>query len=134
MMFKHKSILAAASIVALIAAPALALDMSADIMLGAEPADMSTVTMIEDSAFVGNEVATSDQIVVGQVKGVFENADGIPVALIALNSDIGAKSSVKTFTVPLSADMAADGSLTLAWTEQELFTALSGNLEASGTN
>jgi UDP-3-O-[3-hydroxymyristoyl] glucosamine N-acyltransferase len=134
LMFKNKSILAAATIAALIATPVLALDMGADIVLGAAPEDMTTVRMIEDSAFIGNEVTTSDQIVIGQVQGVYENADGIPVALIALNSDIGAKSSVKTFTVPLSPDMIADGALSLAWVESDLFKALSGNLEPASSN
>ena len=62
------------------------------------------------------------------VDGVFAGADGAPVVMITLNSDVGAKSSVKSFTVPLTSDMTADGSLTLGWTEVELFTALSGNL------
>jgi hypothetical protein len=130
-MFKSKSILAAAALASLIGAPVLALDMGADIMLGAAPADMTVIRMIEDSAFIGNEVATSDQKVIGQVQGVYEAADGTPMALIALNSDIGAKSSVKSFTVPLKADMVADGALTLAWNETDLFKALSGNLEPS---
>jgi hypothetical protein len=134
MMFKTKSVLVAAAFASMIAAPVFALDMGADIMLGAAPEDMTTVKMMEDSAFVGNEVATSDQIVIGQVEGVYENAEGVPVALIALNSDIGAKSSVKTFTVPLPMDVSADGALTLGWTEQELFTSLSGNLEPTSTN
>jgi hypothetical protein len=53
------------------------------------------------------------------------------VAMITLNSDIGAASSVKSFTVPLGADMVADGSLTLGWTEQDLFKELSANLPVS---
>jgi hypothetical protein len=130
-MFKSKSILAAAAIASLFAGPVMALDMGADIMLGAAPEDMTVIKMIEDSAFIGNDVSTSDAIVIGQVKGVYNNADGVPVALVALNSDIGAKSSVKTFTVPLNADMVADGALTLAWNETDLFKALSGNLVPS---
>lgn len=133
-MFNHKSILAAATFAALIATPVLALDMPADAMLGAAPEDMTTITMMEDSAFVGNEVRTKDQIVIGLVEGVYMNGDGAPVALVALNSDIGAKSSVKTFTIPLQTDANADGALTLPWTETDLFIELSGNLEGAASN
>ncbi|WP_431299749.1 hypothetical protein [Tabrizicola sp. BL-A-41-H6] len=132
-MFKTKSLLAAASIASLIAAPALALEVSADATLGAAPEDMTTVKMVEGSAFVGNEVRTKDQIVIGQVDGVYEGTAGEQVVMITLNSDVAAKSSVKSFTVPLASDMTADGSLTLGWTESELFTSLSGNLDAAST-
>lgn len=125
-----KKFLAAATIASLIAAPALALEVAADAMLGAAPADMTVVKMMEDSAFVGNEVRTKDQIVIGLVEGVYESKDGMQVVLIALNSDVAATSSVKTFTVPFTKDVVADGSLTLGWNQAELFTALSGNLVA----
>ena len=128
-MSKIKSILAAAAIASLVSAPALALDLSVDAMLGASPEDMSTVKMIEDSAFIGNEVRTKDQIVVGLVEAVMDGGEKGSYALVALKSDISSKSSVKTFTVPLMADMTADGSLTLNFTEAELFVALSGQLE-----
>lgn len=127
-MFNTKSILAATFIAAMISAPALAIEVAADAMLGASPEDMTTVKMIEDSAFIGNEVRTKDQIVIGLVDGVFESADKGSFALVAIKSDIAAQSSVKTFTVPLSADMVSDGALTLAFTEAELFVALSGDL------
>ena len=55
----NKSFVAAATI-ALFAAPVLAVDMPADAMLGATPSDMTTITMMEDSAFMGNEVRTKD--------------------------------------------------------------------------
>jgi hypothetical protein len=87
---------------------------------------------VEGSAFVGNEVRTKDQIVIGQVDTIYEGSDGGPVAVVTLNSDFGAKSSVKSFTVPLAADMTADGSLTLGWTEAELITAISSNIDATG--
>lgn len=128
-MSKIKSILAAAAIASLVSAPALALDLSVDAMLGASPEDMSTVKMIEDSAFIGNEVRTKDQVVVGLVEAVMDGGEKGSYALVALKSDIASKSSVKTFTVPLMADMTADGSLTLGFTEAELFVALSGQLE-----
>jgi hypothetical protein len=130
-MSNTKSFLVAATIAALVAAPVAALDMSADAKLGSAPADMTTVKMMEDSAFVGNEVKTKDQINIGLVEGVYENADGSQSILITLASDIAAKSSVKSFTVPLTSDMTADGSLTLGWTEAELFTALSSQLETT---
>ena len=128
-MFKIKSVLAATSLAAFLAAPALALDLGTDVMIGATPEDMTTVKAVEDSAFVGNEVRTKDQIVVGQVESVYEGSDGAPVAVVTLNSDFGAKSSVKSFTVPLGGDMTADGSLTLGWTETELITAISANID-----
>lgn len=128
-MFKIKSVFAAAVIASLISAPVLALELSADAMLGASPEDMTTVKMIEDSAFIGNEVRTKDQVVVGLVDAVMDAGDKGAFALIALKSDIASKSSVKTFTVPLVADMTADGSLTLNFTEAELFVALSGQLQ-----
>lgn len=130
-MFKAKSLLAATSIAALVAAPALALDLSTDVVIGATPEDMTTVTAVEGSAFVGNEVRTKDQVVIGQIESVYEGSDGAPVAVVTLNSDFGAKSSVKSFTVPLAADMAADGSLTLGWTETELIAAISANIDAT---
>lgn len=133
-MFSKKSLFAATVVASLIAAPAFALEVTADAMLGAAPADMTTITMMEDSAFAGNEVRTKDQVVIGLVQGVYMSADNTPMALIALNSDIGAKSSVKTFTVSLPADQNADGALTLGWTETELFTALSSNLEGAVSN
>jgi hypothetical protein len=128
-MFNIKSVLATTAIAALIAGPALALEISVDAQLGAAPEDMTTVTPVEDSAFVGNEVRTKDQIVIGQVESVYQGTDGAPVAVITLNSDFGAKSSVKSFTVPLGADTAADGSLTLGWTEAELIAAISSNID-----
>ncbi len=130
-MSNTKSFWAAATIACLIAVPAAALEVSADAMLGAAPEDMTTVKMIEDSAFVGNEVRTKDQIVIGQVDGVFEGADGALMVLVTINAEVSSKSSVKTFTVPLSSDMVADGSLTLGWTEAELFTNLSSQLDQS---
>jgi hypothetical protein len=130
-MFTLKSLSVATVIATLAAAPAFALEVGADAMLGAAPEDMSTVRMVEDSAFMGNEVRTKDQIVIGQVDGVYEGPAGEQVVVITLNSDVAAKSSVKTFTVPLGSDMTADGSLTLGWTEAELFPALSSNLEKS---
>ena len=133
-MSKIKSILAAAAIASLVSAPALALDLSVDAMLGASPEDMSTVKMIEDSAFIGNEVRTKDQVVVGLVEAVMDGGEKGSYALVALKSDIASKSSVKTFTVPLMADMTADGSLTLGFTEAELFVALSGQLEPTTGN
>lgn len=127
-MSKTKNFLAAATIVSLLAAPVLALDVAADAMLGATPEDMTTVKMMEDSAFVGNEVRTKDDVVIGQVAGVYEGSDGAQVVLIEINSDIAAKSSVKSFTVPLPSDTTADGSLTLGWTEADLYIALSSQL------
>jgi hypothetical protein len=130
-MFKTNTFLMATAIASLIALPVLAFEMPADIMLGATPEDTTTLLMIEDSAFIGNEVRTSDQKVIGLVDAVYNDAAGTPVAMITLNSDIGAASSVKSFTVPLGADMVADGSLTLGWTEQDLFKELSANLPVS---
>lgn len=127
-MMKTKSLALGATLMALLAAPALAVDVSTDAMLAATPEDMTTVKMMEDSAFKGNEVRTKDQIVIGQVDGVFEGTDGMMVVVITLNSDIASKSSVKTFTVPLAKDTTADGSLTLGWTEAELYVALGNNL------
>lgn len=128
-MSKTRTLFAAATIASLLAAPVLALDVTADAMLGAAPEDMTTVKMMEDSAFIGNEVRTKDQVVIGQVEGVYEGADGFMMVLITINSDIAAKSSVKSFTIPLASDTSADGSLTLGWTETELYTALSSGLE-----
>ncbi len=128
-MLKSKFFLAVATAASLIAAPALAVDLSADAMLGSSPEDMTTVKMLEDSAFIGNEVRTKDQIVIGQVEGVYEDADGALIVIVTINGDIASKSSVKSFTVPMPKDMVADGSLTLGWTEAELFVALSSQLE-----
>lgn len=130
-MFKPDSILAAALVAAAVASPAAALDLSVDAKLGAAPEDMTTVKAVEDSAFVGNEVRTKDQVVIGLVESIYEGSDGNPMAVVALKSDIAAQSPVKTFTVPLAKDMTADGSLTLGWTEGELFAALSANLTPS---
>lgn len=129
-MFNPKFLAAPLVIAAFAAVPALALDLSADAKLGAAPEDMTTVSVMTDSGFVGNEVRTKDQIVIGQVDSVFE-AEGGPVAVVTLNSDFGAKSSVKSFTVPLASDMTADGSLTLGWTEAELIAAISSNIDAT---
>lgn len=123
-MINPKGILASAALAALLAAPAVALDISTDAMLGATPDDMTKVKVIEDSAFVGNEVRTKDQINIGLVESVYEGSDGGPVAVVALNTDIGAKSSVKSFSIPLDADSTADGALTLGWTEAELIIAI----------
>ncbi|MES2540446.1 MAG: hypothetical protein V4583_07665 [Pseudomonadota bacterium] len=129
-MFNPKTLTASAALFALVAMPALALELSADAKLGASPEDMTTVTVMSDSAFVGNEVRTKDQIVIGQVESVYDS-EGAPVAVVTLNSDFGAKSSVKSFTVPLASDMTADGSLTLGWTEAELIAAISSNIEST---
>lgn len=129
-MFHAKSLLAPLALASLLATPVLALDLSADAKLGATPEDMSTMKAVEGSAFVGNEVRTKDQIVIGQIDGVYEGTDG-PVAVVTLNSDFGAKSSVKSFTVPLGGDMTADGSLTLGWTESELIAAISSNIDST---
>jgi hypothetical protein len=127
-MFTPKTLLASTLIASLFAAPVLALELSVDAALGAAPEDMTAVSVVEDSAFIGNEVRTKDQIVIGQVESVYQGSDGAPVAVITLNSDVAAQSSVKSFTVPLAADTTADGSLTLGWTEGELLAALSGTL------
>jgi hypothetical protein len=116
---------------AIVASPVLAMDLTADAMLGATPEDMTTIKMVEDSAFVGNEVRTMDQVVIGLVKGVSMNADGSNLVFIELSGDIAAKSSVKNFTVTVPQDMTADGSLTLGWNETDLFKALSSNLEST---
>ncbi len=134
-MFNAKPLLASAALAALVAAPAFALDLTTDVTLGAAPEDMTTVKTMEDSGFVGNEVRTKDQVLIGLVEAVYEGPDGAPVALVTLNTDIGAKASVKSFTVPLGADSAADGALTLAWTESELLIALDSTAGAQeGTN
>lgn len=127
-MSKTRTFLAAATIASFLAAPVLAFDVAPDVKLGATPEDMTTVKMMEDSAFVGNEVRTKDQIVIGEVSGVYKGADGYTVVLVTINSDIASKSSVKSFTVPLPNDTTADGSLTLGWTESDLFIALSSQL------
>lgn len=128
-MFNVKSLLVATSIAALAAGPVVALDLSSDVVMGAAPEDMTTVTVVEGSSFVGNEVRTTDQIVIGQIESVYQGNDGGQVAVVTLNSDFGAKSSVKSFTVPLASDMTADGSLTLGWTEAELIAAISSNID-----
>ncbi len=133
-MFKTHSMCAAALAMSLVAAPAMALDITTDVMLGATPEDMTTMKMVEGSAFVGNEVRTKDQAVIGLVDAVFDGGDKGPMALISIKSDISAQSSVKSFTVPLTADMVSDGSLTLGWTQAELFTALSEQLKPVGSN
>lgn len=127
-MFNAKYLLAPAVLASLLAVPALALDLSADIKLGAAPEDMTTVKPVEGSAFVGNEVRTKDQIVIGQVETVYES-DGGPMAIVTLNSDFASKSSVKSFSIPLGADTTADGALTLGWTETELIAAISSNID-----
>ena len=124
----HKSFLAPVALVSLLAAPALALDLSTDIKLGMAPEDMTTIKPVDGSAFVGNEVRTKDQMVIGQVESVYESDAG-PVALVTLNAEFGAKSSVKSFTVPLGADTTADGALTLGWTESELIAQVSGQID-----
>lgn len=128
-MMNSKSFALAAAFAAMLAAPGNAVEVSADARLAGAPEDMTIIKMIEDSAFKGNEVMTKDAKKIGLVDGVYNAADGSLVVLIALDSDIASKSSVKTFTVPLPADMVADGSLTLGWTEADLFKALSSNLE-----
>ena len=128
-MMNSKSFALAAAFAAMLAAPAFAVELTADAKLAAAPEDMTIIKMMEDSAFKGNEVKTKDQIVIGQIEGIYEGADGNLVALITLNSDVASKSSVKNFTVPLASDTTADGSLTLGWTEADLFKALSSNLE-----
>lgn len=128
-MFNPKTLAASAALASLTAIPALALELSADAQLGAAPEDMTSVTVMGDSAFVGNEVRTKDQIVIGQVDSVYDSGDGTPLAVVTLNSDFGAKSSVKSFTVPLASDMTSDGSLTLGWTEAELIAAISSNID-----
>jgi hypothetical protein len=133
-MFKSNTMRAAAILMSVAAAPALALDMTADVMLGAAPEDMTIMKMVEGSAFVGNEVRTKDQVVIGLVDAVYEDGEKGPMVLIAIKSDIAAQSSVKTFTLPLADDMVSDGSLTLAWTEAELFVALSDQLKPAGSN
>ena len=133
-MFNTNSMRAAAVLLSFAAAPAFALDMAADIMLGASPEDMTTMKMVEGSAFVGNEVRTKDQEVIGLVDAVYDAGDKGMMALIAIKSDIAAQSSVKTFTVPLGSDMVSDGALTLAWTQAELFTALSEQLKPAASN
>lgn len=127
-MFNPKTLLAPVALASLLAVPALALDLSTDIKLGMAPEDMTTIKPVDGSAFVGNEVRTKDQIVIGQVESVYE-ADGGPVALVTLNGEFGAKSSVKAFTVPLGADTTADGALTLGWTESELIAQVSGQID-----
>lgn len=124
-MTKFSTLLASAALGGLFAAPALALELGADAMLGATPEDTTTLKMIEDSAFIDNEVRTLDQKVIGLVKGVSEDADGNQMVLVELSSDVAAQSSVKDFTVMMPKDTAADGSLTLGWNESDLFIALS---------
>ena len=102
--------------------------LGADAMLAAAPEDMTVMKMMEDSAFKGNEVRTKDQIVIGLVEGVFESNAGYPVVQVTLNADVASQSSIKTFTVPLTKDDVADGSLTPGWTEAELFVALGHTL------
>ncbi len=131
-MSKVRNVLLSAAAAAMIGSPILAMELSADAMLGATPEDMTVVKMAEDSGFINNEVVTKDQKVVGLVKGVEIGADGAQRIFVELASDVAAKSSVKSFTVTVPRDTTADGALTLAWTEQELFKALSSNLEASG--
>jgi sporulation protein YlmC with PRC-barrel domain len=126
-----RTFLLSTAVCAIIASPVLAMDLTADAMLGATPEDMTTVKMVEDSAFVGNEVRTNDQKVIGLVKGVSMNEDGSNLVFVELSGDIAAKSSVKNFTVNVPKDMTADGSLTLGWNEIELFKALSSNLTAT---
>ena len=128
-MSNTKSLLLAATMVSLMAVPVLAADVTADAELSAAPEDMTLIKMMESSAFTGNEVRTKDQVVIGLVDGVFESSAGYPVVLITISADIASKSSVKTFTVPLTKDDVADGSLTLGWTEAELFVALDSNLQ-----
>lgn len=127
-----RNMLLSTAAAAMIASPVLAVELTADAMLGAAPEDMAVVKMVEDSGFINNEVVTKDQKVVGLVKGVEMGTDGTQRIFVELSSDIAAKSSVKDFTVTVPQDTTADGALTLAWTEQELFKALSSNLEASG--
>ena len=133
-MFNPKTLAASAALAALTAIPALAVELSADAKLAATPEDMTTVTVMTDSAFVGNEVRTKDQIVIGQVESVYDGGDGAPMAVVTLNSDFGSKSSVKSFTVPLGTDMTADGSLTLGWTESELIAAISSNIDPTSSS
>jgi hypothetical protein len=127
-MFKSKSLVLAAVFGTALALPVAAVEIPADVTLGATPEDTTMLKAVEDSAFVGNEVKTKDQVVIGQVESIWEGANG-PFMVVALNSDYAAKSSVKSFAVPIAADTAADGSVTLGWNESDLFTTLSGNLE-----
>ena len=101
-------------------------------MLGAVPEDMTTMKPVQDSAFMGNEVSTKDQVVIGLVDGVYEGPDGSMLALVTISADIASKSSVKNVTVPLTRDDVADGALTLRWTEAELFTELDGTFLREG--
>lgn len=129
-----RNILFTSAAAALVATPLLAADLAADAMLGATPEDMTTMKMVEDSAFINNEVVTNDQKVIGLVKGVATGADGSQIIFVELSSDIAAKSTVKNFTVTVPADMTADGGLTLAWNEAELFKQLDSGLTTTGSD
>jgi hypothetical protein len=133
-MTKFRTLLISTILCSAFVSPVLAMELGTDVMLGAAPEDMTTVKMVEDSGFVGNEVRTKDQIVIGTVKGVQLDAAGMQTVFVELSSDIAAKSSVKMFSVLVPKDMTADGSVTLGWNEAELFKALSGNLEPAGAS
>ena len=82
------------------------------------------VTPMEDSKFVGNQVFTKDQVLIGSVEKVGMMDTGMQKIWIVLNSDIGSTATFKAFTVRVPKDTTADGALTLGFTQAELFKEL----------
>ena len=82
------------------------------------------VTPMEDSKFVGNQVFTKDQVLIGSVEKVGRMDTGMQKIWIVLNSDVGSKATFKAFTVRVPEDTTADGALTLGFTRAELFKEL----------
>lgn len=82
------------------------------------------VTPMEDSKFVGNQVFTKDQILIGHVDKVGMMDTGMQKIWIVLNSDVGSTATFKAFTVRVPKDVTADGALTLGFTQAELFKEL----------
>ena len=82
------------------------------------------VTPMEDSKFVGNQVFTKDQVLIGHVEKVGRMDTGMQKIWIVLNSDVGSKATFKAFTVRAPKDITADGALTLGFTRAELFKEL----------
>ena len=136
-MTNYRKILISGAFASLIALPVLAIDLAADAAHGltvSMPMAEGTVSVAEtmraDNPFIGNEVRTKDQIVIGTVDRVSVDENGVQKIYVVLSSDTFSQTEIKEFSVLVPKDITSDGSVTLGWNESELLIALGDQMKS----
>jgi hypothetical protein len=139
-MTKLGKLFATTALISALAAPALAegalgltidLGLDPELSMAAPDAEATPITEADAAALTGRAVVTSDGVLIGHVSEAEPASDtaGAVRMVVLIDGEAEAEQVGQSFAVVVAADPAAEGDVTLNWTQEELMASIAAQLE-----